>query len=785
MLWRQWLSHFNQQNEGRNSSMKKNSFVSMIVLVQFTAAIIFAFSQFTLPQPLPVDAPADQFSAGRAIEALAPIASEPHPAGSPLLAVARGNLTEQLQLLGLEVEIQSTTGTLPRYNAAGHVDNIVARLPGTQSSGALLLMAHYDSVPQGPGSGDNGTGVVTILESLRALQSEFPLNNDIIVLLTDAEEYGTLGAQAFAAQHPWMDDVSVVFNIEGALKGSVVLVETGPQNGWFVNNFRAASPHTLGYSWLYDLFGLMPNLTDFMPFREAGLAGGNLFAFNGGSQYHTPRDTIENMDPRSLQQHGEQTLALVRHFSDVDLSEPHASDVVYFNIYKNWMVVYPTSWALPLAVVVSIMVFATMVWISRRYWMSVKKLLLGFLAALGSLVAGPTLVIIVWGVVRKIHPQYDLYFPAHTYNDGWYAAAFATLAGAVTVALFNLLRRKLEWRELLGGTLLLLGIINIPVSIFAPGFSYLFPWPLFFAILPLWILSSDEIEGSWKSGVVSILQILPSVFLWLPVGAVLYWSSGLDFIPAIALAVTLPLTLAVPLLEILRQSRQWVFPVVLVGGFLVGIIGGSLTSGFDAEHPMPLRVQYFLNADTGEAFWINPQGPLSEWQAQFTEESSEEVSWNEVFPPFHSTIVRSPAPVVDLSSPHVEVLGDFNKGNAHHLVLRIKPTRESDQIILAFPPGITVLSAQANGQPWIEIDWGNKPSPTAWQVFYYAALPEDGIDIVFAMALPGPDMFIVAERSVGLEFVPGLQVEPRPESILSLGDYVYVSQTIKLKPLNQ
>jgi hypothetical protein len=45
-----------------------------------------------------------------------------------------------------------------------------------------MLVAHYDSVPRGPGASDDGHGVAVLLETLRALKSAAPLRNDVIFL---------------------------------------------------------------------------------------------------------------------------------------------------------------------------------------------------------------------------------------------------------------------------------------------------------------------------------------------------------------------------------------------------------------------------------------------------------------------------------------------------------------------------------------------------------------------------------------------------------------------------
>jgi len=93
---------------------------------------------------------------------------------------------------------------------------VIVRVPGTRSSAPdVLITAHYDSVPVGPGAGDDGVSVAAMLETMRALKAGKPLKNDVVFLFTDGEELGWLGAKAFAQQDPEMDRVGVAFAFEG------------------------------------------------------------------------------------------------------------------------------------------------------------------------------------------------------------------------------------------------------------------------------------------------------------------------------------------------------------------------------------------------------------------------------------------------------------------------------------------------------------------------------------------------------------------------------------------
>jgi len=107
-----------------------------------------------------------------------------------------------------------------------------------------MLVAHYDTVSRSPGAADDGAAVAALLETLRALNAGPPLRNDLIVLITDGEEPGMLGARAFVAEHPWLRDVGVVCNFEArGTRGPSIMFETSSDNGRLIREF-ARQPRT-------------------------------------------------------------------------------------------------------------------------------------------------------------------------------------------------------------------------------------------------------------------------------------------------------------------------------------------------------------------------------------------------------------------------------------------------------------------------------------------------------------------------------------------------------------
>src|SRR5215204_2073352 len=112
----------------------------------------------------------------------------PHPVGSPANAEVRDYLVGQLEDLGLRPTVQEATSarTMEGTASIARVHNIHTRIPGSSPTGHVVLVAHYDSVPRGPGAADDGAGVAAILEIARAITSGSPPRNDIDIVFTDA-----------------------------------------------------------------------------------------------------------------------------------------------------------------------------------------------------------------------------------------------------------------------------------------------------------------------------------------------------------------------------------------------------------------------------------------------------------------------------------------------------------------------------------------------------------------------------------------------------------------------
>ncbi len=150
-------------------------------------AALSAFYGTEPPAAAPADTPAEEFSSGRAMEHVRRVGREPHPTGSAENDRVREYILGELGSFGLDPRVQTATVVDEEYGSpygAAIVRNVLVRIEGTgRGDGgetAVMLAAHYDSVPVSPGANDDGAGVATLLETARALSSIPPLKNPTV-----------------------------------------------------------------------------------------------------------------------------------------------------------------------------------------------------------------------------------------------------------------------------------------------------------------------------------------------------------------------------------------------------------------------------------------------------------------------------------------------------------------------------------------------------------------------------------------------------------------------------
>lgn len=331
-----------------------------LLLGSLTLAFLLAVWTTQVPRPRPLDAPVAAFSAARAMTDIEQIARAPHPVGSAEHARVRAYLSERMTQLGLSPEEQSgplSPGSIRRLKKEGgdpqaannQAINLIGVLPGKdRSQPAVMLMAHYDTVVGSPGAADDSTGVGAVLEAVRAIQARGPIERDLVVVLTDAEELGLDGARIFFGGHPLRDRIGAVVNLEARGGGGrAAMFETGREAGPTVELFRRAAMRadggTTATSLAVFMYEQMPNGTDFTVPKDRGVGGLN-FAFIGRpAQYHAADSTPENLDQGALQHLGSQALEAADALLRAPALPAKGPNTVYADVFGRLMLSHSTA----------------------------------------------------------------------------------------------------------------------------------------------------------------------------------------------------------------------------------------------------------------------------------------------------------------------------------------------------------------------------------------------------------------------------------------------------------
>lgn len=742
----------------------------ILLLLFIAVACWLALRGQSPPRALPADAPPEVFSAGRAMKHLEVISRAPHPPGTDEHATVRDYIVGQLTALGLEPEVQTATvadGVNTGLVHAATVRNVVARVKGTASGRAVLLGAHYDSVANSRGASDDGSGVVALLETARALAAGPPLKNDVIYLFTDAEESLLLGARAFADEHPLAKGVGVALNFEARGSGGPsLLFETSDRNGRLIREFAAAAPHPHASSLFYELYKLLPYDTDFTVFKEQGVPGLNFAYIDGAPRYHTYADSLENVDPGSIQHHGSYALALTRRFGSSDLPLSAEGNRIYFDVLGLGLLHYPAWLALPLAALAAVLFAAVMWYGARRGRVEGTQVAQGLGLFGGALLFAPVLATLIWWVASAVQQNSGRSLQDDLYKDKLYLAAFVALSLALLAALYSGVRNRLGAESLALGALLWWLVLLLLVSAFIPGGSYLLMWPLLAALagMAFVFFSERRRPGSVADVLVMSLCALPGIVLFVPLIYHVFVGLGPAAGGVAAALAVLLCGLFVPHLAVLSHPRKWLVPGVAA---LAGVVFLSLalfSFQFDGRHPKADHILYALNADSGKAVWASTDVAPDEWTRQFFPGPVERGSLKEYLPTATIAYMKSAAPAHPVEPPELKLLSDSTAGSVRTLRLGLTAPKDYG-VVTVFVDKPGEVSAATIGGKRVDNHVGGGRPASPWRLQYWA-LPPEGSELTLEVTAAQPLKVAVTGRSYNLPDTAGAPLKPRPDDTM-------------------
>jgi hypothetical protein len=619
-----------------------------------------------------------QFDAARAKERLAYILGDqqPHPADTPASDLVRARLVAQLQEIGLAPTVRDQFACNELFKVRGvscaRVRNVIAIL-GPPTGKALLLNAHYDSVPGGPGASDDGIGVATLLE-VGSILKDRPLKRPVILLFNEGEELGLVGARAFLAD-PLSRNVDSLINLEArGVRGPVNMFETSRPNAAPIKLYRVAIEHPVANSLSTDVYRLLPNYTDVNSFAERGWLTLNLAPIGNETRYHSPGDDVATLDPATLQHMGDQTLALAESLAG---GTPKASDgdKIFMDVTGRGLI------TLPLVVGAGLLIglligFAIL---SLRGGEMLRGLAVSFGTLVGSgVLAGIALWLI--GLVRS-----GMFWRAEPI---W--THLATYASTIFVAVLLLatVGGSVELRQLRQTYWLLFLVVGGMIGLFAPGGIIFFIFPPLMALVG--ILLGRRCQRAESIG--AALAILALYLTWGGMlgllGELLDNGPMWVFAPLGSLLLLPVLIEAKPLIECCgMRSAACVAGVLALFGWGAVIAAPA----YSADRQQRFVIEHVTDAATRKSWWsvLNDGAPLPQSFGR---------SWKRRELPFSERkrwLLPAPADP-NATAPAVQLISDVRAGDERTLTLRLVANGNEDLALVA-PANAKIRSAGAAG----------------------------------------------------------------------------------------
>ncbi|WP_375240270.1 M28 family peptidase [Polaribacter sp.] len=582
-----------------------NKFSTIVSTLLILGVIFWSFSSLKPSINTSKNTNETSFSLDNALHHLKNISTKAHYVGSDEHKNVQNYIVTELQKMGLEPQIQTQTAINKKWFAATTAENIIAKIKGTNSNKALLLLTHYDANPHSSlAASDAGSGVVTILEGIRAFLAKGTTpKNDIIILISDAEELGLLGAQAFVDQHSWAKNVGLVLNFEARGSGgpSYMLMETNGKNSKLLSEFLATKPNfPAANSLMYSIYKKLPNDTDLTVFRESGNINGFNFAFIGDHfDYHTAQDSYERLDRETLLHQADYFTTSLNYFANASLSNLNSEeDFVYVNFPFIKILTFPFSWVKPLTIGCLIVFVILLFFGISLNKIDAKGIFKGFVPFLISLVLCGLISFGLWQLLQIIHPQYKDILQGFTYNGYQYITAFVFLNLWLLFTIYKRSAKELKPTNLLVAPLFFWLIINLIIAYTLKGAGF-FIIPVISALLILAIAIFLDLKEGSKRILFTILSI-PTLYIFAPLVKMFPVGLGLKIVFVSAIFIVLVFGLM-----ILSFHQKKAFFTQKLSGILAIVFFGLATynSGFSTENKKPNSIVYIQNSDDKTAYY--------------------------------------------------------------------------------------------------------------------------------------------------------------------------------------
>ena len=522
--------------------------------------------------------------------------------------------------------VHSYVGEESRYQNF-YLDNVIVHIPANAAKPtgeAQMFMAHIDSVPMGDGASDDGVPVSVMLEAIRyyldRMEQGFTMANDLVFCFVNGEEFGLIGSHAFMNQFQGFHDVvkRIRFgtNLESrGTDGTLIMFETADNNYNTVKLFAEVNENVFTSSVATMVYSMMPNGTDFSNFKDV-YQGLNMANIDGGQNYHTQNDHLENVGMSYLSQQAQMVDSLIEKLANQDLDALDHTDqaAVFFSYLNLGTVVYHRTQALLLALVLAaLMVVNVLVNRKKHQTKETMKALGMVVLTLAAAALVTWICYYLFQYVAVLLGTIDIHMVGTiTYANAWITVAIGLLALAVSVLVVYLANRFLgvTGRGFQRCFAYLHGVLGVVLTIVLPDASYLFVFS------GLMLMANEllvSLNSQWKQFHLELLAVALYMPIIMPILTLAMTALGMTNAPVFGLVFVLgifPLGVAITPWLVGKKGFPLVGVVVMAGAaalILVAVCMGKPNASVNLQGkqniiklPYDDALVYVVDGDTTE-----------------------------------------------------------------------------------------------------------------------------------------------------------------------------------------
>lgn len=672
---------------GYGMKLDRDSWRGLVIFALLLASFALKGALITPPRKTE-----NGFDTGRALARLQRIQDDqrPHPVDSVADDGTRDRLIAELNALGIQSRVQEAEDCsgFPKFRivSCSRVRNVIATLPGIGAGKHLLLSAHYDSTPTGPGAGDDGIGVATLLE-IGAILKASPPARPVTLLFNEGEEYGLNGAAAFVHHDPEAKQVNSLINIDGrGVSGPALMHETSDPNGAAIAAYARATQRPYANSISTDFAKLIPNSTDVVFYKPAGWTLLNYGWLGNETRYHSPGDRVDALDRATVGHIGSEVLAATRALASMrDPATAGSGRTVFTDIAGRVFLHLPLTVA---AILLGVLLIAALIFAWRR-----KALGKPLLVALGIFVGGSLAAGLLGFVLGLLRPG-DFW---RAYPLVAYLALYSVLL-LVMGALWARLGRHLDRSKMRAGAWLLIVLLGALASLALPGATIFFLLPAALAVIGILVEERSPTIATAFAVAAAVLQFLMFAEMLALIEMLLIDGPLWAATPLAALAI-LPV-----LIELEPARLRPAMGVTALAALGLSAVALAMPRSSD-ERPLGMSIDYYREANSGTANWAiaTKQAPLP---------PNYPGRWSKGTLPYNGrTRWLSPAPILASPVATARLVSSEPAGAGRRIRIALSPGG-GDSVAIRFPESAEVVALGLPGEA-LTIPTNGEPSKPA------------------------------------------------------------------------